>query len=167
MDKRPTNFLRFYTVLEKLAKLLWGKESEGSRRSVKIINTAAGNKKLPTNSSQTDPLTPRIGSMTGISLSLPSLTAQSTSSDLVSLTALLPCVTYGVLPISPGLGELWDGELNQSSVRGGEDTKGSSTSSPGPCSPCCVRRPQSPGASRCRRAGPCGSCAGSAGTSNS
>lgn len=167
MDKRdPQISYDFYTVLEKLAKLLWGKESEGSR-SVKIINTAAGNKKLPTNSSQTDPLTPRIGSMTGISLSLPSLTAQSTPSDLVSLTALLPCVTYGVLPISPGLGELWDGELNQSSVCGGENAKGSSTSSPVPCSPCCVRRPQSPGASRCRRAGPCGSCAGSAGTSNS
>lgn len=64
---------KFPTIFTQLAKLLWGKESKGSRRNVKIINIASGNKKLTTTSSQTDPLTLGIGSMTGISLSLPFL----------------------------------------------------------------------------------------------
>lgn len=33
---------------------------------------------------------------------------------------MLPCATYGALPASPGWEELWDGELNQSSVQWGE-----------------------------------------------
>lgn len=49
----------------------------------------------------------------------------------MSLTVLLPCFTYGVLPIPPCLEELWDGELNQSSASGGENTKSSPTSSLG------------------------------------
>lgn len=81
--------------------------------------------------------------------------------------ALLPTSLYGDFPMSPSLGGGWGRELNQSSVSGREKVKSNSMSLLGTCSPYCVHRPRSPGASRCLPAGPCGSCAGSAGTSNS